>query len=157
MDLLHLVRFAFSIFVLRNFWKIFAFLNQFKSFFQLQSTSRIDKWLWSVRLFKTRTLAADACKGGKIKLNGTVTKASKEIKNGDEISFKSGIITKIIRVKDFPSNRIAAKFVNDFMEDLTPADEYEKLRLMKELGPPVFHVGKGRPTKKDRRRIDPFI
>ncbi len=118
---------------------------------------RIDKWLWSVRIFKTRTLAADACKGGKIKLNGDITKAAKELKIGDELHFKSGPITKKIRVKDFPPNRVAAKFVEKFLDDLTSPEEYEKLKLMKEIGPPIFHTGKGRPTKKDRRKIDGYL
>ena len=118
---------------------------------------RIDKWLWSVRIFKTRSLAADACKGGKIKLNGDITKAAKELKVGDEIHFKSGPITKRISVKEFPPNRIAAKFVEKFLDDLTDPSEYEKLKLMKELGPPIFHTGKGRPTKKDRRKMDGYL
>lgn len=118
---------------------------------------RTDKWLWSVRLFKTRALATDACKGGKVKLNGETVKPAKELKSGDEISFKSGPITRIIRVKDFPSSRVSAKLVPDFIDDLTPAEEYEKIKLMKELGPPVFHTGKGRPTKKDRRKMDGFF
>ena len=118
---------------------------------------RIDKWLWCVRLFKTRTLAAEAVKGGKIKLNGEVVKPSKEVKTGDEISFKVVPLTRTVRVKDFPANRVAAKLVENFMEDLTPPEEYEKLRLMKELGPPVFHTGKGRPTKRDRRKMDGFL
>jgi len=118
---------------------------------------RIDKYLWCVRLFKTRTLAAEACKGGKIKLNDDITKAAKELKVGDEIHFKFGVITKRIKVKDFPANRVAAKMVEKFVEDLTPPEEYEKLKLIKELGPPVFHTGKGRPTKKDRRKMDGYL
>ncbi|HEU4719015.1 MAG TPA: RNA-binding S4 domain-containing protein [Bacteroidia bacterium] len=114
---------------------------------------RIDKWLWSVRLFKTRSLATEACKGGRIKLNGDAAKPAKELKAGDEISFKSGPITRTVRVKDFPPSRIAAKFVASFYDDLTPEEEYERLRLMKEVGPSVFYTGKGRPTKRDRRKL----
>ena len=118
---------------------------------------RIDKWLWSVRFYKTRALATAACKGGKVKLNDEAAKPSKELKNGDEISFRSGPITRIIRVEGFPANRVSAKLVDEFIRDLTPEEEYEKLRLMKELGPPVFHTSKGRPTKKDRRKMDSFF
>jgi ribosome-associated heat shock protein Hsp15 len=118
---------------------------------------RIDKWLWSVRLFKTRALSTAACKGGKVKLNGEITKPAKELKAGDEISFKVVPITRTIRVKAFPPNRISAKLVPEYIDDLTPADEYEKLRLMKELGPPAFQTSKGRPTKKDRRKMDGFF
>ncbi|MBI3510152.1 MAG: RNA-binding S4 domain-containing protein [Bacteroidetes bacterium] len=118
---------------------------------------RLDKWLWCVRIFKTRTHASNACKGGKIKMNGEAAKASKEIKAGDEINFKSGVITKTIRVKDFPKNRIAGKVAKDFYDDLTSPEEYERLKMMKEMGPPVFFTGKGRPTKKDRRRLDGLL
>ena len=118
---------------------------------------RIDKWLWSVRLFKTRALATEACKGGKVKLNKEAAKPAKELKTGDEISFRSGPITRTFRVEGFPPGRVSAKLVNEFIHDLTPEEEYEKLRLMKELGPPVFHTSKGRPTKKDRRKMDGFF
>ena len=118
---------------------------------------RIDKWLWSVRFYKTRTLASAAVKVGKVKLNGEVTKPAKELKSGDEISFRIGPITRNVRVKDFPPNRVSAKLVPNFMDDLTPPEEFEKIKLMKELGSPVFHSGKGRPTKKDRRKMDGFF
>ena len=118
---------------------------------------RADKWLWCVRLFKTRTLAAEACKGGKVKLNGDVVKPAKELKPGDELSFKSGPIMRVVRVLGFPPSRVNAKLAVNYVEDLTPPEEYEKLKLMKELGPPVFHTGKGRPTKRDRRRMDDFL
>lgn len=118
---------------------------------------RADKWLWSVRIFKTRSLSTEACKGGKVKLNGDAVKPAKELKAGDELSFKSGPMTKVVRVLGFPPSRVAAKFVPQYLEDLTPEEEYEKLRMMKEAGPPVFYTGKGRPTKKDRRRIEGFL
>lgn len=118
---------------------------------------RADKWLWSVRLFKTRALATEACKGGKVKLNGDTLKPAKELKPGDELSYKTGPITKTIRVLGFPPSRVSAKLVAQYYEDLTPKEEYEKLQAMKELGPPVFHTGKGRPTKRDRRRMNDFL
>ena len=118
---------------------------------------RLDKWLWCVRVFKTRTLAGDACKGGKIKLNGEAGKAAKELKAGDEITFKWGVITKKIRVTDFPKNRVAGKKVEDYYTDLTAPEEYERLKMMKEMGPPVFFEGKGRPTKRDRRKLDDIL
>ncbi|MCX6312667.1 MAG: RNA-binding S4 domain-containing protein [Bacteroidetes bacterium] len=118
---------------------------------------RIDKFLWEVRLYKTRTLASAAVKVGKVKLNGEITKTGKELKVADEISFRIGPMTRLVRVKDFPTNRVSAKLVLNFIDDLTPPEEYEKIKLMKELGPPVFHTGKGRPTKKDRRKLDGFF
>ncbi|HET6991523.1 MAG TPA: RNA-binding S4 domain-containing protein [Bacteroidia bacterium] len=126
-------------------------------FAMMAENHRIDKWLWCVRLYKTRTLASAAVKAGKVKLNGEATKSSRELKMGDEISFRIGAITRVVRVKDFPANRVSAKLVPDFIDDLTSPEEYEKIKLMKELGPPVFHSGKGRPTKKDRRKMDGFF
>jgi ribosome-associated heat shock protein Hsp15 len=123
----------------------------------MSENHRIDKFLWCVRIYKTRALATAAVKTGKVKLQGEATKPAKELKTGDEISFRIGPVTRVIRVKDFPASRVSAKLVLNFIDDLTPAEEYEKIKLMKELGPPVFHSGKGRPTKKDRRKMDGFF
>jgi ribosome-associated heat shock protein Hsp15 len=120
----------------------------------MSENHRADKWLWCVRIYKTRSLATAACKGGKVKLNGEALKPAKELKPGDEITYKTGTLNRTIRVKDFPASRLSAKLVAGYYDDLTPEEEYEKQRLMKEAGPPVFHTGKGRPTKRDRRRID---
>ncbi len=120
----------------------------------MNDESRIDKWLWSVRLYKTRSLAANACKGGKLKLNGELVKAAKLLKIGDTVSFRFGPIVKTFRVIDFPTSRVSAKLVSMFCEDLTSTDEYEKLKIANEVEKPFFHSGKGRPTKKDRRKLD---
>lgn len=120
----------------------------------MSGQGRIDKWLWCVRLYKTRSLAAEACRGGRIKLNGEAVKPAHDVKPGDVISFRSGPITKTVKVIGLPAARVGAKLVVQFMEDLTPQEEYDKLREIKELGPPVFFTGKGRPTKRDRRKLD---
>lgn len=120
----------------------------------MEDQHRIDKWLWSVRLFKTRTEAAEACRGGKIKLNGDAIKPAKILKQGDEISFRSGPIVKTLRVIDFPKSRVGAKLVPQYCEDLTSAEEYEKLKVAKEYERPFFYTGKGRPTKRNRRKLD---
>lgn len=120
----------------------------------MNSTSRIDKWLWHVRLFKTRTEAAEACRGGKVKLNGEATKAAKEVKTNDQISFRSGTIQRTFRVIDFPKSRVGAKLVVKYCEDLTPPEDYERQKLEKEYERPFFYTGKGRPTKRDRRKLD---
>lgn len=114
---------------------------------------RIDKWLWAVRVFKTRTQAADACKGGKVKMDGQNVKASREVKEGDEIDIQQGIIKKTLRVKVAAKNRVSAKLVADLAEDLTPAEEYEKLDMLRQLNHEKRDRGTGRPTKKDRREI----
>ncbi len=110
-----------------------------------------------MRLFKTRTLAATAVKGGKIKWNDQPTKPSKELIVGDVISFKTGMITRTVRVIDFPTSRVGAALVIKYMEDLTPQEEYEKLKVAKEVIPSVFFTGKGRPTKRDRRKLGGYL
>lgn len=115
---------------------------------------RIDKWLWSVRLYKTRNLAIDACKAGKIKIDGSSVKPSRIVKQGDIISLSLGPLNKTIRVKELLHNRISAKLVNDYLEDLTPKEEYERIEFMKEYNAERRDRGLGRPTKKDRRFID---
>lgn len=126
----------------------------FRKFAPMDDGFRIDKWLWAVRLYKTRTLAAATCRSGKIKLNGEAVKPSKSIKVGDVISFRSGPIIKSLRVIGFPGSRVSAKLVPDFCLDLTPPEEYEKLKLASDTERPFFYSGKGRPTKRDRRKLD---
>jgi ribosome-associated heat shock protein Hsp15 len=116
-------------------------------------TIRIDKWLWAVRFFKTRTQASDACRGGKVKIEGQNVKASREIRTGEEIEVQLGIIRKKVRVKAILKNRVGAKLVDDFVVDLTPVEEYEKLDMLKQLNYEKRDRGTGRPTKKNRRDI----
>ncbi len=94
---------------------------------------RIDKWLWAVRLFKTRTQASDACRGGKIKIDSQNVKPSRDIKEGDEIEVQLSIIRKKVKVKQLLKNRVSAKLVDNYLEDLTPVEEYEKLQMRLEL------------------------
>jgi ribosome-associated heat shock protein Hsp15 len=115
---------------------------------------RIDKWLWAIRIYKTRTLATDACKAGKIKINGQAVKPSRELKLMDVITISQGPLTKTFRVKALLHNRVSAKLVPENAEDLTPSEEYEKLKLMQEMNGEQRDRGIGRPTKKQRRLID---
>jgi ribosome-associated heat shock protein Hsp15 len=115
---------------------------------------RIDKWLWEVRLFKSRNLATDACKAGKVKMDGSNVKASKEIKEGDVIVVSLNPLYKTVRVKQFPKSRVSAKLVPDFMEDLTQQSEYDRVKLIGETNSEYRDRGIGRPTKKQRRVID---
>ena len=115
---------------------------------------RIDKCLWEVRLFKSRSLATDACKAGKIKMEGSNVKASKELKEGDVITVSLNPLFKTVRVKKFPKSRVNAKLVNDFMEDLTPQAEYDRVKMINETNIEYRDRGIGRPTKKQRRVID---
>ncbi|MBN2639838.1 MAG: RNA-binding S4 domain-containing protein [Bacteroidales bacterium] len=115
---------------------------------------RLDKWLWAVRLFKTRSAATEACKGGKVKMNGINAKPSREIKVDDEIEVIQSGIRKKVRVKQVGQNRVGAKLVPELMEDLTPVDELEKLDMLRQVNYERRDRGVGRPTKKDRRMID---
>lgn len=114
---------------------------------------RIDKWLWAVRVFKTRSQASDACRGGKVKIDGQNVKPSREVKEGEEIEISLGIFKKKLRIKKAIKNRVSAKLVPDLAEDLTPAEEYEKMELMRQLNSEKRDRGAGRPTKKERREI----
>lgn len=115
---------------------------------------RIDKWLWAVRIFKTRTMAGDACRAGKIKIDGNAVKPSRILKPGDVMSVSTGPLTRTLKVKALIQNRVSAKLVPDSLEDLTPPEEYERIKFMHELNAEHRDRGTGRPTKKDRRTID---
>lgn len=115
---------------------------------------RIDKWLWTVRLYKTRSLATEACKAGKIKLDGQNIKPARELKVGDEIMVSQNPLMKKVRVLAFPPNRLSAKQVPEYMEDLTPPEEYDRVKQLRETNMEFRPRGIGRPTKKHRRLID---
>lgn len=116
-------------------------------------TLRIDKWLWTVRLYKTRTQASEACKGGKIKIDGQNTKASREVKVDEIIEIQQPNIKRIVKIIKLSKNRVAAKLVHELIEDLTPEEEYEKLDMLRQFNAEKRDRGIGRPTKKDRRII----
>ncbi len=117
---------------------------------------RLDKWLWAVRLFKTRAKATHFCRLGKVKINGALAKASREIVPGDVIEIKYNEYTRSIRVKELLKNRVGAKLVEIYMEDITEPDELEKLRIHRSMKTEFRPRGTGRPTKKERRIMDGF-
>jgi ribosome-associated heat shock protein Hsp15 len=114
---------------------------------------RIDKWLWSVRLFKTRSMATDACNAGKVKMNGTNLKPSKEVKTEEIYHVKIGQLDKTVQVIDAPKSRVGAAFVPDYNVDLTPEEEYNRIKSLRTTFEYRDH-GVGRPTKRDRRQIE---
>lgn len=122
----------------------------------MSETVRIDKYLWASRVFKTRSLASDACRGGKVKIDGKAIKPSREVKEGDIITVQLSGITKTIQVKLAATNRVSAKLVNGLLDDLTPPEEYERFELLKEFKSGQRQRGTGRPTKKERRELDLF-
>ena len=115
---------------------------------------RIDKYLWSIRVFKTRSEATDACKGGKIRVNGADTKPSKMVKVGDTIVARKGAVTYTYKVLDLIDKRQGPKLVPNYAENLTPPEELEKLRAPIETFFLKRDRGAGRPTKKDRRQME---
>jgi ribosome-associated heat shock protein Hsp15 len=115
---------------------------------------RIDKWLWCVRLFKTRSQATDACKGGMVKLHGEDVKPSKDIRPGDRISVRKGPLLVQVEVKDIPKSRLGAKLLEGYVIDHTPPEEIERVRMIQESAFIVRDRGAGRPTKKERRDLD---
>ena len=120
--------------------------------FEMDS-ARIDKWLYAVRIFKTRTLASDACRKGRVLVNGLQAKSSKEIKPGDDVTVRKLPVIYNYKVKGIIEKRVSAKLVPDYLEDLTSLDELNKLNI-KESFFIRREKGAGRPTKKDRRKID---
>ena len=115
---------------------------------------RIDKYLWAIRVYKTRTDATDACKGGKVRINGADTKPSKLVKPGDMIVARKGAVTYTYKVIQLIDKRQGAKLVPNYAENLTPPEELAKLRAPVETFFLKRDRGAGRPTKKDRRQME---
>ncbi len=115
---------------------------------------RIDKYLWAIRVFKTRTEATEACNGGKVKIGGVNAKPSKDVRPGDIINVRKGAVNYTFRVIDGLDKRVGAKLVPDYAENLTPEEELQKLRAPVETFFVTRDRGAGRPTKKDRRDIE---
>lgn len=120
----------------------------------LKMEVRIDKYLWAIRAFKTRTEATEACNGGKVKIGGVNAKPSKNVQPGDIISVRKGAVTFEYRVIQPLEKRVEAKLVPDYAENLTPQEELDKMRAPVETFFVVRDRGAGRPTKKDRREIE---
>lgn len=116
--------------------------------------TRVDKYLWAIRAFKTRTEATDACKGGKVKIGGVNAKPSKEVRPGDVLQVRKGSVTFTYRVLRPLERRVGARLVPEYAENLTPESELEKLRAPVETFFLTRDRGAGRPTKKDRREIE---
>ncbi|MGE4586738.1 MAG: RNA-binding S4 domain-containing protein [Mangrovibacterium sp.] len=118
---------------------------------------RIDKWLWAVRFFKTRSLATEACKKGRVFIGGLPVKPSRMIRTGERICIKKSPVTYTYEVLQLTEKRMGAKLVPDFVRDLTSAKELEILEIQKNMGWMQREHGTGRPTKKERRDLDNFF
>jgi ribosome-associated heat shock protein Hsp15 len=121
------------------------------------SEVRIDKFLWAIRIYKTRSIAADACKNGRITMNGIQLKPSRTFHMGDTFSVRKGPITYTYRILQLCQNRLGAKLVPEYIRDITPKEQLELLELARLAGQSGRDRGTGRPTKKDRRDIEVFM
>ena len=119
--------------------------------------ARIDKWLWASRIFKTRTIACEACKKGRVSINGTEVKPSRMVKPGDVVQVRKPPITYSFKVLQAIEKRVGAKLVPDVLENVTTPDQYELLEMSRISGFVNRAKGTGRPTKKDRRELDNFV
>lgn len=118
--------------------------------------ARIDKWLWAARIFKTRTMASDACKNGRIMIDGVKLKPSRMVKEGDVIQVRKPPVTYSFKILKAIQNRVGAKLVPEVMENVTPKSQLEILEMSRIGGFVSRARGTGRPTKKERREIDEF-
>ena len=119
--------------------------------------ARIDKWMWAVRIFKTRTIAAEACKKGRISINGALAKAARTVKPGDVIQVRKPPVTYSFKVLQPIEKRVGAKLVAEMMENVTTPEQYELLEMSRVSGFVNRAKGTGRPTKKDRRDMDEYV
>lgn len=123
---------------------------------KIEENIRVDKWLWAVRLYKTRSLATNACKNNQISIDSVSVKPSRILKIGDEIQVKRPPIVRTYRVLGLLAQRESAKIVVDFVQDITPIEELQKLEMLKYVKPVFRERGLGRPTKKERRSMEDF-
>jgi len=117
-------------------------------------TLRIDKWLWAMRLFKTRTIASDICKRGKVIVNNAPAKSSREVKVGDTVVIDYKTYKKTVKILQLSENRLSAKLVSEYYEDLTPPEEYERRKKIEKLK--LYYLDE-KPSKKNRRDFERFL
>ena len=119
--------------------------------------ARIDKWLWAARIFKTRSIAADAIKNGRVTIGGMNVKPSRMVKVGEVVSVRKPPVTYSFKILKTIEQRVGAKLLPEIYENVTPADQYELLEMNRISGFVNRQRGTGRPTKKDRRALDDFV
>lgn len=120
----------------------------------MEEPVRIDKWLWAVRLYKTRTLATEECRKGRITIDGVAVKPSRIPKIGDIIKVRKNPVTYSYKIIGIIGKRVGAKLVQEFAVDITPPEELKNLEIKQQMGSMERDRGSGRPTKKDRRDLD---
>jgi len=123
----------------------------------MAETVRIDKWLWAMRLYKTRSIASEACQKGHVSIAGVEVKPSREVRIGDTILVRKSPVTYHYKVLALTANRLGAKLVPEYMADVTPEENLKILEMQKFMQWSDRDRGTGRPTKKERREIDGFL
>ena len=123
----------------------------------MSETVRVDKWLWAVRIYKTRSQATEACRKGHVSIDNLPVKPSRMIHPGETIKVRKASIIRSFKVLALAEKRMSAKLVSDFIEDITPIEELELLEMQKNMRWISRERGTGRPTKKDRRDLDDFF
>ena len=123
----------------------------------MANEARIDKWLWAARIFKTRSIAADACKNGRVTISGTNVKPSHMVKVGETVCVRKPPVTYSYKILKTIEQRVGAKLIPEVYENVTTADQYELLEMNRMSGFVDRARGTGRPTKKERRSLDAFI
>ena len=132
--------------------------NQHSSLWEgLGGLARIDKWLWAARIFKTRSIAADAIKNGRVTIQGVNVKPSRMVKVGEVVSVRKPPVTYSFKILKTIEQRVGAKLIPEIYENVTPADQYELLEMNRISGFVNRQRGTGRPTKKERRALDEFV
>ena len=119
--------------------------------------ARIDKWLWAARIFKTRSIAADACKNGRVSIGGVNVKPSHSVKAGEVVAVRKPPVTYSFKILKTIEQRVGAKLLPEIYENVTTPDQYELLEMNRISGFVNRARGTGRPTKKDRRALDEFV
>jgi len=120
-------------------------------------SERVDKWLWAVRIFKTRSLATDACRAGSVAVNGRPAKASREVRIGELVIVRQGLILRTLAVRGVPPSRVSPKMVGAYCDDRTPPEEFQKAQKQRVQHFLARAKGSGRPTKRDRRLLDRLL
>ena len=123
----------------------------------MANEARIDKWLWAARIYKTRSVAADACKNGRVTVGGANAKPSRMIKVGDTVSVRKSPVTYSFKVLDLAASRMGAKLVPQYMAHVTPSDQLQLMEMLRLDKKNARAKGTGRPTKKERRDLESFV
>ncbi len=117
-------------------------------------SDRLDKWLWKVRIFRQRGLATEACRSGSVEIGGQPAKPARDVRVGDVVAVRQGLVQRTLVVRGLPPNRVAAKALAAFLEDRTPPEEFAKANRPRVEQVLARAPGSGRPTKRDRRQLD---